>query len=516
MKRRIAVFTSSRGDLGPLGPVVTALDREPLIDLLVIATGTHITEAYGGRLADIQLSDQSRLDVLDAEMAGSDPLALGRSYGRIAAGVSNILGTQSVDVLVLLGDRWELLAAAGAALLHGVPIAHLHGGETTEGAIDERIRHGITKLSDLHLCATEDSARRIRHLGEEPWRIVVTGAPGLDRMQDVQRASDERLSELLGQPLKRPFGVVVYHPPTVDRSALAARARATYDAAAEALGSALILYPGADPGSDEVIAELHRALERHANLCAHRNLGEEYLSVLQAADVLVGNSSSGIIEAASLQLPVVDVGDRQRGRLRPRNVVHVDEAYEPIVSGIREATGAHFREQLADLTNPYGDGTASEKIVAALLDAPLYRLLHKPLVEIEERGASLEAMSIAPGATLREAMGAIDRGGSQVVFVVDSAGALVGSLSDGDVRRALLRGASLDDALDPFVMRMPVVATPVDAPQHVLELMERNSVTQIPVVDEEGQFVGVHLMKAIVSRALDAAIGLPISKDKLL
>jgi UDP-N-acetylglucosamine 2-epimerase (non-hydrolysing) len=508
VSRRIAVFTSSRADLGPLGPVVRALDAEPRAELLVIATGTHVVDAYGGRLADIRLSPGSRLEVLDAGLDGTRPADLGETYGRIAAGTSRILDAHPVDLLVLLGDRWELLAAAGAALIHGVPIAHLHGGEITEGAIDERIRHGVTKLADLHLCASEDSARRIRHLGEEPWRIVVTGAPGLDRLGVVEPWSEERMEELLGRPVERPFGVVVYHPPTVDRDRIAERARAVYDACAELLGAALVLYPGADPGAEAVVEELRSALARHPHLAASRNLGDEYLNALKAADVLVGNSSSGIIEAASLRLPVVDVGDRQRGRLRPRNVIHVGEERPEIAAGIRRALGPAFRRTLVDLENPYGRGDASGRIVRALLEVPLERLTSKPLVEVSASAstADLESLTIEPGATLRDAMAVIDRGRSQIVFVVENGGRLAGSISDGDVRRALLAGARLEDGLARYVNRVPVVATPSDDPGRILQLMERNGVTQVPVVDDQGVLVGVHLMRAIVGRALDGAI----------
>jgi UDP-N-acetylglucosamine 2-epimerase (non-hydrolysing) len=506
MKRRIAVFTSSRGDLGPLGPVLNSLDDDPRIDLMVIATGTHLASAFGGRVADIRLSDRSRLEVFDAQLNGTRPADLGKMYGRIAAGLSGILESNAVDILVLLGDRWELLAAAGAALLHGVPIAHLHGGETTEGAIDERIRHGITKLSDLHLCATEDSARRIRHLGEEPWRIVVTGAPGLDRLNSVQPLPISRVESLLGKPLVRPFGVVVYHPPTIDRSAVNGRARAVFDACAETLGSALILYPGADPGSQFVIDEIQDALSRHAHLSAQHNLGDEYIPLLSASDILIGNSSSGIIEAASLCLPVVDVGDRQQGRLQPRNVLHVDESQTAVAAGIRTGLDPAFRHLLDGLINPYGDGKASAKIVAALLEAPLRRLKSKPLIEHAESDASVEAMSIGPSATLRDAMRAIDRGGSQIAFVVQRDGRLVGSLSDGDLRRAVLAGADLKETVERYVTRVPIVATPDDDARNILALMERNSITQIPVVDDQGRLVGLHLMKVIVSKVLDRSM----------
>ena len=314
MTRRIAVFTSSRADLGPLGPVISALDQHDDVALVVIASGTHTADSFGGRLGDIPISDRSEIELVDAAIAATDPAALSDAFARIAVGVSRVLTQRPIDLLVLLGDRWELLAVASAALIHGVPIAHLHGGETTEGAIDERIRHGITKLSDLHLCASPDSAMRIRNMGEQPWRIIVTGAPGLDRMGAVVPASDERLRHITGSPIVRPLGVVVYHPPTVDRANVATRARAVLEAAAGSLGSVLVLYPGADPGSDAVVDEIEQVTSRHPNVVAVRNLGEEYLSVLASADVLIGNSSSGIIEAASLELPVVDVGDR---RARP-------------------------------------------------------------------------------------------------------------------------------------------------------------------------------------------------------
>lgn len=507
MRRRIAVFTSSRADFGPLGPVIRALDAEPAVDLVVVATGTHAVEALGGRLDDIRLSEGSTLEVLDAGLAGTQPADLGESYGRIAAGMSRFFASRRIDILVLLGDRWELLAAAGAALLHGVPIAHLHGGETTEGAIDERIRHGVTKLSDLHLCATEDSARRIRHLGEQPWRILVTGAPGLDRLSEISVLPDSRVSELLGRPLVRPFGIVVYHPPTVDREGIADRARVVFEISEEALGTGLVLYPGVDPGSEIVAREIERSVARAGNLTPIRNLGDEYLAVLKTADVLVGNSSSGIIEAASLGVPVVDVGDRQSGRLRPRNVLYADEERGALARALQRALDPEFRRGLRDLANPYGDGRSSGRIVRALVEAPLESLARKPLMETSAGETPLEQMTVAPGATVRETMAVIQRGRAQIAFVVDSDGHLLGSISDGDVRRALLAGAGLQDEITPYVNKIPVVATPAEDVQEVASLMERNGVAQVPVVDDQGVLVGVHLMSSIVRTALDQAAG---------
>jgi predicted transcriptional regulator len=207
-----------------------------------------------------------------------------------------------------------------------------------------------------------------------------------------------------------------------------------------------------------------------------------------------------------LSLPVVDVGDRQQGREHPRNVLHVDDNHAAVAAGIRAALENGFRLRLQGLKNPYGDGTASARIVTALLDAPLCRLKRKPLVEASERNGSLEAMWIGPSATLRDAMAAIDRGGSQIAFVVENDGRLVGSLSDGDLRRALLAGADLHEKIDNYFTRVPVVAAPDDDARRVLQLMERNCVTQVPVVDEEGRLVGLHSMNVIVSKALDRSI----------
>jgi UDP-N-acetylglucosamine 2-epimerase (non-hydrolysing) len=502
-RRRIAVFTSSRADLGPLGPVIAEMDETPGVETIVIATGTHLVAEFGGCLADIKVRN-GRLRVLDVGMDATDPHALGGAFGRIAAGVSSVLAEESVDILVVLGDRWELLAAAGAALLHGVPIAHLHGGESTEGAIDERIRHGITKLSDLHLCATEESARRIRQLGEEPWRIVVTGAPGLDRVRRAEVLDEDAVGQLLGREVIRPLGVVVYHPATVDRQNIEGRAADLYRAASDMLGTVVIMYPGADPGAAHVIEAIKHSASR-ANVVACSTLGDSYLGLLRASDVLIGNSSSGIIEAASLGLPVIDIGDRQSGRQRPSNVLHVAEVGgDALTEALGRALDPEFRAQSAAVKNPYGDGSASPRIVRALLDAPLDQLARKPLVPVTEPDAALlSSMCVFDGATLRDAMAAIDRGRNQIALIVDEGNLLIGTISDGDVRRALLEGSDLDDSALPHASTVPVVAAPTESPADVLALMQRTGVTQVPVLDDAGRLIGLHVIRAFVTDVLD-------------
>lgn len=497
-RRAIGVFTSSRADLGPLGPVIRELDDHDEVALVVIATGTHLAERFGGRLSDISLSPKSKLEILDVGLEGTSGADLGAVYGRIGSQLSTLLESIRLDILVLLGDRWELLAAAGAALIHGVPLAHVHGGETSEGAIDERIRHGITKLSDLHFCATVESARRIRHLGEQAWRIMVTGAPGLDRLKEVRALSTEELSELIGRDAGSPFGVVLYHAPTVDRSKVRVESQAVFDAAASILQTCLLIHPGADPGADIVIEEMERAVKKHANLVSIKNLGEEFLRVLASADLLVGNSSSGIIEAASLHLPVVDVGDRQRGRLRPRNVINAHDI-QAIPQAIRRALSEEFRGDLSELKNPYGDGQAAPRIVGALLDAPLDRLAHKPWAALGlSDEVAIHDLTIGRDASIREVMAAIERGANQIAIMTDDDGTLIGTLTDGDLRRALLSGASLGDPAFSYVTKVPVLATPSDGRGDVLSMMHRNAVARVPVVDPHGRVVGLHVMQSLV------------------
>ncbi|RYE75072.1 MAG: UDP-N-acetylglucosamine 2-epimerase (hydrolyzing), partial [Myxococcales bacterium] len=238
----------------------------------------------------------------------------------LVEGIDRLLATEQIDRLLVLGDRWELLFIVPAFCLAGVPIVHLHGGEVTEGAIDERIRHAVTKLADLHCVASTDSERRLMQLGEAAERIVVTGAPGLDRYRDQAPYDDAQLADLLGRPPVRPLAMFTYHPPTnvgdLDVGTAAAEALA---ATAATCGTVIATHPGPDVGSAEILEALES--NPHDNVVVVKSLGRDYPGVLAASDVIVGNSSSGVIEAASVGVPAVDIGERQRGRLRGDNVI---------------------------------------------------------------------------------------------------------------------------------------------------------------------------------------------------
>lgn len=378
-RRKILVFTSSRADLGPLGPVISALDASEAVQLTVVAAGTHVADWQGNTLDELPIDPRS---VTILTTAGSERAL--PSVGEIVSGLDAVLDEEQPEMVVILGDRWELLAAAMSCLARGIRIAHLHGGEVTEGAIDDRVRHALTKLSDLHLCATETAAARLAQLGEEPWRIHVTGAPGLDRLRDVRPLEDAELARMLGVEIRRPLALVTYHAPTVDRSSLRERARAVLDGVATVARSAIATFAGPDPGADVVIDEIEAAGSRHDNLHVVPNLGRRYPSMLATCDVIVGNSSSGIIESATFQLPAVDVGDRQAGRLRPANVLHCGERFEAVVAAVQRAVNPDFRRSIRGVKNPYGDGMASQRILDALVTFPRDAEMRKRFVSARQ------------------------------------------------------------------------------------------------------------------------------------
>ena len=362
MSARVVVFAGTRADLFPLASVLRALADADDLAVTLLAVGTVTDAGFGDPLSDLDLAGVD-VELLTDAPAASDYRSTTEGGIRISAAMAASLERLDPQACVVLGDRWELLYAVPPVVLRGVPLVHLHGGEITEGAVDDRIRHAVSKLADLHCVSTEAAAARLRRLGEPADRVVVTGAPSLDRISQVAPASDERLAELLGQDLVRPFALVTYHPVTAGGPTPEAGAGSVLDAVADTVGSALVTHPGLDAGREAVLARLARAQAEHPELVGVAALGADYLSVLAAADVVVGNSSSGVIEAASLGVPVVNVGDRQRGRERGANVIDADETSASIAAAIRTALDPAFRARARHAVNPYGDGKAAPRIV---------------------------------------------------------------------------------------------------------------------------------------------------------
>ena len=259
------------------------------------------------------------------------------------------------------------------AFLLGVPIVHLHGGEVTEGAVDERVRHAVSKLADQHCAASPDAAVRILQMGEPVERVHVTGAPGLDRLAAATPLRDDALARLVGLPeVRRPLALFTYHPPTADGDAPAGRwAREAAEATLAECGTVIATHPGMDHGRDDIIATLSElAADDPARFAFVEALGRDYPSVLAGVDVVVGNSSSGVIEAATVHTAAVDIGDRQLGRLRGENVLHSAEGAAAVRKAVRTVLEPAWQARAAGVANPYGTGDASRRIVDIVRGAP--------------------------------------------------------------------------------------------------------------------------------------------------
>ena len=371
----VGVVTVARSDYGIVRPVLRRLAAHPRLEPVIYVAGAHLDERWGATVTEVERDGWPIAARVASAPEDDSPAAVARAAGRACAAFADALAPAPPGVLLVLGDRWDMHAAAVAALPLGVPVAHLHGGESSEGAIDESLRHSLTKLSHLHFAATELYARRIVRMGEEPWRVTVTGAPGVDALLEASPPPRAELERRVGIPLDRPTLLVTLHPATVGGDA-AGDARELAAAIEESGFAAVATFPGADAGAGAILAELEALAARSDRVALVPHLGTDaYVGLMRDAVAMVGNSSSGIIEAATLGLPVVNVGDRQRGRVRGANVVDVPPERGAILDAVAQVTAPAFRTSLAGLENPYGDGHAAERVVERLAELPAREVL---------------------------------------------------------------------------------------------------------------------------------------------
>ena len=374
--RRIAVVTVARSDYGIYRPVLRCLARDSAFDLQIIAASAHLSEAFG-RTADLIERDgfsvAARVDML---LPSDTPEAIAESSGRGTAGFARAYAALTPDLLLALGDRFDMHAAVVAAAPFGLPVAHIHGGEATEGAIDNLFRHSITKLSHLHFVATESFARRVVQMGEEPWRVTVSGAPALDELDAIDYLDRAALESRFGLILEPPIALVTYHAETLRPGDTGTAVDELLAALKDIEATVIVTSPGADTNTRAIGDRIQAFVPTRPRTWLVGTLGTEaYFSLMKLASVMIGNSSSGIIEAPSFELPVVNIGDRQAGRLRAANVIDVAGDRHSIRAGIDRALDARFRASLRGLCNPYGDGHAAERIVQRLASVPLDRTL---------------------------------------------------------------------------------------------------------------------------------------------
>ena len=375
MKRKIAVITGTRADYGIFYHVLKEIEKHETLDLKLIACGMHLCPEFGMTINEIEKDGFEISDKFETILASDTGAAMAKSIGLSIISMAQSFERIKADVVLILGDRGEMLAAATAAIHMNIPVAHIHGGEVT-GTVDESVRHAITKLSHIHFPANEDSRARILKLGEREENVFVVGAPGLDYIKKTQFLSRSEMLERFKLEDDKIF-LLTQHPVTTERDMVEWQMRETLDAIVELGYQTIISYPNSDNGGREIIKVIEEYRAKYPFLKVFRNLSQvEYLSFLDIASVMIGNSSSGIIEAPSFKLPVVNIGSRQGGRLQATNIIDAAYGKESVKEGINKALNSEsFKIQLEGCTNPYGDGNASGKIAQILSEIVLDRKL---------------------------------------------------------------------------------------------------------------------------------------------
>jgi len=354
--------TVARSDYGIYQPVWDAILAHPDLELKLVVGAAHLEERYGLTVRDIERDGYpiaARVPMLEG---GDEPINIARASGRGTMGFAEAFANIQPDIILLLGDRYEMHAAAVAAVPFLTPIAHLHGGEETTGAIDNSYRNAITKMSHLHYVSNELHAQRVIQMGEDPANVVISGAPAIDRLLTMEHPSREEIEQRLGHSLPEKFLIGTFHPVTTEYGQATEQARTFLEAVLASGLPTVLTMPNADTGGSAVRAEI----AKHAgnpNLMVHENLGARfYPAVMNLATAMIGNSSSGIIEAASLHLPVINIGNRQEGRAQSGNVINVACDKDMILNAIKKATSDEFRQHVCTVQNVYGSGDAGKVI----------------------------------------------------------------------------------------------------------------------------------------------------------
>lgn len=384
--KTIGVVTVGRSDYSYYLPILKKLQTAPGLKLHLIAAGMHLSPQYGSTWHEIEKDGFQIAEKVEMLVSSDTPGGIAKSIGLGIIGFSQAYDHLHPNVLLLLGDRFEMLAAAAAALPFSIPLAHIAGGELTEGAVDEVIRHAITKMSHLHFVSTQRYRQRVIQMGEEPWRVIVSGAPSLDNLKEIKLLKRNELEAQIGFCLEPPPLLITFHPETLD----AENTRHHIDellAALDAMRLPIVFtLPNADTHNHIIAERIKQYVSAHENACLVNSLGTlRYLSLMQYALAMVGNSSSGIIEAASFKLGVVNIGERQKGRCHERNVIDVPHNHDEITKAIRMAISPEFRNALQNLENPYGTGNAADVIVETLTNLPAKeKLLKKSFHDLKQ------------------------------------------------------------------------------------------------------------------------------------
>lgn len=352
---------------------------DPELTLQVVATGMHLSSEFGLTYREIEL-DGFRIDRKVEMLTSSDTsVGIAKSMGLGLIGFADVLNDLKPDLIVVLGDRFDIFSAVAAALVARIPVAHLHGGELTEGAFDDAIRHSITKMSHLHFVATEEYRQRVMQLGENPEHVHLVGGLGIDNINFLKLLDRSELETSLGFEFGQKSLLITFHPATLEAATAAAEMSELLAALADLKDTQLIFtMPNADTDGRELIRLVEQFTTRHSNACAFTSLGYlRYLSCVAQVDGVIGNSSSGLLEVPSFRKGTINIGDRQKGRLQAASVINCKPSRLDISSALEKLYSAEFQAGLSQVRNPYGEGGASKRVVDVLASCSLDGLVKK-------------------------------------------------------------------------------------------------------------------------------------------
>lgn len=375
-KRKICVITGTRAEYGFLYWLMREIQDDPHFELQVIATGAHLSPEFGSTYKVIEEDGFVINEKIEMLLSSDTAVGVSKSLGLATIGFADAYNRLKPDMAVILGDRYEMLAAAQAALIAKIPIAHLMGGDTTEGAFDEAIRHSISKMAQLHFVSNELSARRVKQLGENPENIYNVGSPAIDYIRKVKLLNRDELEKEIDFKFQTRNLLVTFHPATLDNTSSSSQYEELLKALDRLEDHTGIIFTRANADNESRIINqmTEDFVRRHPTAKAFTSLGQvRYLSVLSQVNGVVGNSSSGLTEAPSFKIPTVNIGDRQKGRLQPSSVINC----EPEALAIEEALKKAFAMDCSQVRNPYGDGESSARIIAVLRTIPDYQVLLK-------------------------------------------------------------------------------------------------------------------------------------------
>lgn len=383
--RKIVVVTDSRAEYGVLKHILKKISDSPRLDLYMIVTGAHLSETYGYTIKEIEKDGFTVSEKIPVCVEENENIRVAVEMGHLMNRLAHGFARIRPDILLILGDRYEMLAAASVAVGMHIPIAHISGGEVTEGAMDEQIRHAITKMAHIHFPGASVYARNIRKMGEESWRIFDVGDPGIENIKNIRIREQEELEADLGITIGKDTLLVTYHPVTLERDALEWQINSLVSALKHFGGSKVITYPNTDDGSSLIIRKFNEYAAEDPSVCLVESLGiERYISIMNYCGAVVGNSSSIVIETPFMKVPAVNIGNRQAGRLMAGNIICCGYTEDVIKTAIGRALSPEFVSVAAGCTSLYGEGDTSSRIVDVLEHIPLNDKLLKKKLEWEE------------------------------------------------------------------------------------------------------------------------------------